>query len=337
MEIVKQVLYSGIQPTGIMTIGNYIGAVSNWNKMQNDYDCIFGLADLHAITVRQNPSEYRQKAISFFAQILACGLDPEKSIVYFQSHVHQHAELQWILNCYTYVGEMQRMTQFKDKSIKHEENINMGLLDYPVLMASDILLYKAALVPVGIDQKQHIEITRDIAIRFNGIYGDTFVVPDGYYPTLGAKIAGLQTPTGKMGKSDADPNNAVSIIEDPDSILRKFRRAVTDSDPFVSFDLLNKPGISNLLTILSAFTDVSIESLVNEYADGGYKRFKEAVGVAVVEGLSPIRDKYNTYMSDKSQLMDIAKQGALRASHIAEKTLSKVKRKVGLVEKARLN
>jgi tryptophanyl-tRNA synthetase len=337
MTTEKQVLYSGIQPTGIMTIGNYIGAVSNWNKMQDDYNCIFGLADLHAITIRQNPSEYRQKAISFFAQILACGLDPEKSIVYFQSHVHQHAELQWILNCYTYVGEMQRMTQFKDKSAKHEENINMGLLDYPVLMASDILLYKAALVPVGIDQKQHIEITRDIALRFNGIYGDIFIIPDGYFPKLGAKIAGLQNPLGKMGKSDADPNNAVSIIEDPDSIMRKFKRAVTDSDTFIAYDPEKKPGVSNLLTILSAFSGISIENLITEYSDSGYKRFKEVVGQSVVDGLKPIRDSYTRYMSDKGQLLEIAKTGAEKASLIAERTLSKVKRKVGLVDRPRSN
>ncbi|MDR2267159.1 MAG: tryptophan--tRNA ligase [Christensenellaceae bacterium] len=335
MVVDKKILYSGIQPTGIMTIGNYIGAVSNWAKMQDEYNCIFGLADLHAITVRQDPIEYRKRATSFFAQILACGLNVEKSIVYFQSHVHQHTELQWILNCYAYVGEMQRMTQFKDKSAKHEENINMGLLDYPVLMAADILLYRADLVPVGIDQKQHIEITRDIACRFNSIYGDTFTVPDGYFPTLGAKINGLQTPTAKMGKSDADPDNAVSIIDEPDVIMRKFRKAVTDCDRKVKFDLSEKPGISNLLTIMSALTGTPICELENDFANADYKTFKEAVGSVVVESFKPVRENYARYISDKSHLQQIASLGAERASYEAEKTLTKVKRRIGLVDKAR--
>ena len=231
----KKIVYSGIQPTGIITIGNYIGAINNWLGMQDEYDCIFGIADLHALTVRQVPAEYRARATSFFAQYLACGLDPEKSILYFQSHVAEHSELAWILNCYTYVGEMQRMTQFKDKSAKHEDNVNMGLLDYPVLMAADILLYQTSLVPVGIDQKQHLEIARDIATRFNNIYSPTFTVPEAYIAKSGAKIASLQNPSAKMSKSDPDPNAAVSIIDDPDTIMRKFKRAVTDCEPVVEY------------------------------------------------------------------------------------------------------
>ena len=225
----KKVVLSGIQPTGTITLGNYVGAVSNWGKMQDDYDSLFFIADLHALTVRREPAELRQMCMSFFAQLLACGIDPEKSVLYFQSHVPAHAELAWILNCNTYVGEASRMTQFKDKSAKHADNINMGLMDYPVLMAADILLFRSDLVPVGIDQKQHLELARDIAIRFNNRYGDTFVVPDGYIPKMGAKVCSLQDPTAKMSKSDPDPNGWVSVIEDESSIMKKFKRAVTDS------------------------------------------------------------------------------------------------------------
>ncbi len=326
----KSVVYSGIQPTGIITVGNYVGAINNWLKMQDDYDCIFGIADLHALTIRQNPAEYRARALSFFAQYLACGLDPDKSIIYFQSHVHEHAELAWILNCYTYIGEMSRMTQFKDKSQKHKDNINMGLLDYPVLMAADILLYQTSLVPVGVDQKQHLEIARDIAERFNNLYSPTFVLPEGYISKQGAKIFSLQDPTSKMSKSDPDPNAAVSIIEDADSIMRKFKRAVTDCESVVEYRA-DKPGVSNLLTIFSVFSGRSIEDLVNEYHDAGYAKFKEAVGEAVVEKLRPVREEYARLMGDKAYLADVAKLGAEKASAIARKTMSKVKRKVGLV------
>lgn len=328
----KPVVYSGIQPTGIITIGNYIGAITNWLKLSDEYDCIYGIADLHALTVRQVPAEYRQRAMSFFAQYLACGLDPQKNILYFQSHVHEHTELSWILNCFTYIGEMQRMTQFKDKSQKHQDNINMGLLDYPVLMAADILLYQTALVPVGADQKQHLEITRDIAIRFNNLYSPTFTVPEAYIPKQGARVFSLQDPTAKMSKSDPDPNAAVSIIEDPDSIMRKFRRAVTDSDSVVRYDPELKPGVSNLMTIMSEMGGMSIEEIEKNYSDKGYAAFKSACAEAVIERLRPVRERYASLTTDKEYLAGIAKEGAARASAIARRTMSKVKRKVGLVE-----
>lgn len=327
----KPIIYSGIQPTGIITIGNYIGAISNWLKLQDDYNSIYGIADLHALTVRQNPAEFRARAMSFFAQYLACGLDPNKSIIYFQSHVKEHTELAWILNCYTYIGEMTRMTQFKDKSAKHQDNINMGLLDYPVLMAADILLYQTALVPVGADQKQHLEIARDIATRFNNIYSPTFVVPEGYIAKQGAKIYSLQDPTSKMSKSDPDVNAAVSIIEDADSIMRKFKRAVTDCETVVEYRE-DKPGVSNLLTIFSEMTGRTIEDIVNEYHDKGYATFKQAVGESVVERFRPIREEYNRLMNDKGYLMSVAKEGAEKAQRIAYKTIAKVKRKIGLTE-----
>ncbi|MBO5773535.1 MAG: tryptophan--tRNA ligase [Clostridia bacterium] len=327
----KKVVYSGIQPTGIITIGNYIGAIDNWLKLQNDYNSIFGIADLHALTVRQNPAEYRARALSFFAQYLAAGIDPNKAIIYFQSHVPEHTELSWILNCYTYVGEMTRMTQFKDKSQKNEDNINMGLLDYPVLMASDILLYQTDLVPVGVDQKQHLEITRDIATRFNNLYSPTFVVPEAYIAKQGAKVFSLQDPTAKMSKSDPDPNASVAIIEDPDSIMRKFKRAVTDCETTVEIRE-DKPGIMNLLTIMSVMTGESMESLAERYRDGGYAKFKQAVGESVVEKLRPLREEYARLMQDKGYLMQVAKDGAEKARYLARKTVSKVKRKIGLVE-----
>ena len=310
----KPVVYSGIQPTGIITIGNYIGAITNWLKLSDEYDCIYGIADLHALTVRQVPAEYRQRAMSFFAQYLACGLDPQKNILYFQSHVHEHTELSWILNCFTYIGEMQRMTQFKDKSQKHQDNINMGLLDYPVLMAADILLYQTALVPVGADQKQHLEITRDIAIRFNNLYSPTFTVPEAYIPKQGARVFSLQDPTAKMSKSDPDPNAAVSIIEDPDSIMRKFRRAVTDSDSVVRYDPELKPGVSNLMTIMSEMGGMSIEEIEKNYSDKGYAAFKSACAEAVIERLRPVRERYASLTTDKEYLAGIAKEGAVRAS-----------------------
>lgn len=327
----KKVVYSGIQPTGIITIGNYIGAIDNWLKLQNDYNSLFGIADLHALTVRQNPQEFRARALSFFAQYLAVGIDPQKAIIYFQSHVKEHTELSWILNCYTYVGEMTRMTQFKDKSQKNADNINMGLLDYPVLMASDILLYQTDLVPVGVDQKQHLEIARDIANRFNNAYTPTFVVPEPYISAQGAKIYSLQDPTAKMSKSDPDPNASVAIIEDPDSIMRKFKRAVTDCESVVEIRD-DKPGIVNLLTIMSAMTGYSMDSLATEFYDSGYARFKQKVGESVVEKLRPIREEYDRLMKDKGYLMQVAKEGAEKASYLARKTVAKVKRKIGLVE-----
>lgn len=328
----RKIVYSAVQPTGCITLGNYIGAIGNWLKLAEEYDSIFAIADLHALTVRQVPAEYRQRAISFFAQYLACGLDPQKSIMYFQSHVPQHAELTWILNCFTYIGETSRMTQFKDKSAKHADNINVGLLDYPVLMAADILLYQTDYVPVGIDQKQHLELSRDLAVRFNNIYSPTFTVPEPYIAKQGAKIFSLQDPTKKMSKSDPDVNATVSLIDTPDAIMRKFKRAVTDCDACVSYDEKNKPGVSNLLTILEAVTDKSVDCWVKEFEGKGYAELKATCGEAVVEKLRPIREEYDRLIADKGYLLQVAKDGAEKARRIAQKTLSKVYRKIGLVE-----
>lgn len=328
----KKIVYSGIQPTGCLTLGNYIGAVSNWLKLQDDYTCLYSIADLHALTIRQKPADFRKTALSFFAQYLAMGLDPAKSILYFQSHVPQHAELTWILNCYTYIGEASRMTQFKEKSQKHQDNINVGLMDYPVLMAADILLFQTDLVPVGVDQKQHLELTRDLAIRFNNLYSPTFVVPEPFISKQGAKICSLSEPTSKMSKSDPDSNATVSIIDTPDQIMNKIKRAVTDSEAIVEFRE-GKDGINNLLTIFSSVSNQSIESLVEEYHDKGYATFKNAVGEAVVECLRPVRNAYEKIITDKEYLMSVAKEGAEKASRMAYKTIAKVHRKVGLVER----
>ncbi len=323
-------IYSAIQPTGCITIGNYIGAVKNWLAMQEENDCLFAIANQHALTVKQDPQEFRARTLSFFAQFLACGLDPEKSILYVQSHVPQHSELQWILSCMTYIGELDRMTQFKDKSRKNEDNINAGLLTYPVLMAADILLYKADMVPVGKDQKQHLELTRDIAIRFNNRFGETFVVPEPYIPKQGAKITSLQNPLEKMSKSDKDQNATVSIIDPPDVIMRKFKRAVTDSDNRIVFSE-DKPGISNLLSIYSAFTGESIEAAERRFEGKGYGDFKLAVGSAVVDALVPVQKKYAEYLADKAELQRIMKDGAEKASRIAERTMQKVRKKIGFI------
>ena len=326
----QKVLLSGIQPTGIMTIGNYIGAVKNWLKLQNDCLSVYFIADLHALTVKQDPTEFRQRATSFFAQYLAFGLDPEKSILYFQSHVPEHTQLSWALNCFTYIGEAQRMTQFKDKCAKHQDNINMGLMDYPVLMAADILLYQTDLVPVGIDQKQHLELTRDIAMRFNNRFGDVFTIPDGYIPKQGAKIMSLQDPLSKMSKSDPDPNAAVSVIEDADSIMRKFKRAVTDSGNEIVFRE-DKPGISNLLSIYSEMTGKTIKEAELEFEGKGYGDFKKAVGESVVEKLRPVKEEYDHIIKDKAYILETAKKGAEKARYIASRTIKKVYKKLGLV------
>lgn len=328
----KKIVYSGIQPTGCLTLGNYIGAVSNWLKLQDDYLCLYSIADLHALTVRQKPAEFRKTALSFFAQYLAMGLDPKKSILYFQSHLPQHAELTWILNCYTYIGEASRMTQFKEKSQKHQDNINLGLMDYPVLMAADILLFQTDLVPVGVDQKQHLEITRDLAIRFNNLYSPTFVVPEPFISKQGAKISSLADPTAKMSKSDPDKNATISIIDTADQIMNKIKRAVTDSEAIVEYRE-GKEGINNLLTIFSSVSDRSIESLVEQYRDKGYATFKNAVGEAVVERLRSVRQEYEKLITEKEYLMSIARDGAERAGRMAYKTLAKVYRKIGLVER----
>lgn len=329
----KKVIYSGIQPTGCLTLGNYIGAVSNWLKLQEDENnqCIFSVVDLHALTVRQVPAEYRARNLSFFAQYLALGVDPKKSIIYFQSHVHEHAELAWVLNCYTYVGEMNRMTQYKDKSEKHADNVNMGLMDYPVLMAADILLYNTDLVPIGADQKQHLEIARDIAQRFNGIYSPTFTIPEPYINKVGARIMSLQDPTSKMSKSDVNPNATISLIDSKDDIMRKFRRAVTDSDTRVCLSE-DKPGISNLLAIYAACKNIDIQQAEKECSNLNYAQFKETVGEAVCEVLLPVKTEYDRLIADKGYLMQIASEGAGRASEIARKTLRKVYKKIGLVQ-----
>ena len=324
-------IYSGIQPTGCITIGNYIGAVKNWLELQKENDCFFAVANQHAMTVKQVPQELRERTLSFFAQFLACGLDPEKSILYVQSNVPEHSELAWILSCVTYIGELERMTQFKDKSRKNEDNINAGLLTYPVLMAADILLFRSDVVPVGKDQKQHLELARDIAIRFNNRFGETFVVPEPYIPKQGAKITSLQNPTEKMSKSDPDANATVSIIDPPDAIMRKFKRAVTDSDNRIVFSE-EKPGISNLLTIYSAFSGVSIEEAEARFEGKGYGDFKLAVGEAVVDALAPIQKKYHDYLADKAELERIMKEGAEKAHRIAARTMQKVKRKIGFVQ-----
>jgi len=328
----RKVLYSAAQPSGNLTIGNYLGAVKNWVELQEGYDCVFAMANMHAITVRQEPATLRAKTLELLALYIACGIDPERSILYVQSNVPCHAELAWVLNTFTYVGEMERMTQFKSKSLAHADNINMGLMDYPVLMAADILLYQADIVPVGVDQKQHLEITRDIATRFNGIYGDTFVVPEAYILKSGAKINSLQEPDKKMSKSDPNVNASVYLADDRDTIIRKFRRAVTDSDSSVRYDEVNKPGVSNLLTIYSKFSGKSIEDAEREFEGKGYGDFKAAVGEVVADKLEPIQAEQKRLLSDKKYLNSVLSLGAERAFKIARKTLSKVYRKIGFYQ-----
>lgn len=332
----KKIIFSGIQPSSqALTLGNYIGAVNNWLKFQDEYNCIYSVVDLHSITVRQNPAELRARSLSFLAQYIACGLDPDKNIMFYQSHVPQHAELAWVLNCVTYVGELSRMTQFKDKSRKHADNINMGLMDYPVLMAADILLYKTSLVPIGIDQKQHVEIARDIAIRFNNIYGETFTIPEPFMPKSGAKIFSLQAPTQKMSKSDENENAVVYITDEPDAIMRKFKRAVTDSDNRIVYDEVNKPGISNLINIYAVMTGKTVQEVESEFDGKGYGDFKLKTGEAVVERLSGFREEFKRIMNDKVYLEQVAKEGAEKARYLASKTLNKVYKKVGFVPASR--
>ncbi len=326
-------IYSAIQPSGIMTLGNYIGAVNNWRNMQNDGEnkCIFALADLHTVTVRQNPEEFYKNCMSFYALFQAVGLDANKSIIYFQSHVPQHSELAWLLNCYTYVGEMNRMTQFKDKAAKHADNINMGLMDYPVLMAADILLCDTDLVPVGYDQLQHIEITRDIATRVNNIYGDIFKIPEGFISKIGAKITSLQDPTSKMSKSDPNPNGVISCLDSPEIIVKKFKKAVTDSDSTIAYDPENKAGISNLLGILAVSTGKTIEQTVIDCQGLRYGDLKLRVADSVIEMLRPFQEEYKRLIDSKDYLMTCAKEGAQKASEIAEKTLKRFKQAIGYV------
>jgi len=329
----KKIMLSGIQPSGDLHLGNYLGAVKNWVEIIDEFDCYFFMADLHSITVRQVPSELRQRTKAQLAQYIASGLDPEKATLFIQSHVHEHAELGWILNCYTMFGELSRMTQFKDKSAKHNDNINGGLFTYPALMAADILLYQADYVPVGEDQKQHCELTRDVAIRFNNIYGETFKVPEPYIPKVGARIMGLSSPTSKMSKSE--PQGCVFLMDKPEDIARKFKRAITDSDTenCVRFDPENKPGVSNLINIYASVTGRSREAIEKEFEGQGYGAFKPAVGDAVIETLRPIREEAERLIADKAYLEEIYMQGAQKASAMARKTLRKVYKRVGFVEK----
>ncbi len=331
-EVKRKVLYSAVQPSGILTIGNYLGAIKNWVELQNDYDCFYAIANMHAITVRQDPATLRQRTLELLALYVACGVDPEKCTLYLQSHVSAHAELQWVLNTFTYVGEMERMTQYKSKCLAHADNINMGLMDYPVLMAADILLYQADLVPVGADQKQHLEITRDIASRFNGIYGNTFTVPEPYILKAGAKINSLQEPDKKMSKSDPNPNAFISMADDKDAVMRKFKRAVTDSEACVRFDEVAKPGVSNLLTIYSIFAGKTIAEAERKFEGKGYGDFKAAVGEAVADKLAPIQAEQKRLLADKGYLNGILASGAEKAFRAARKTLSKVYRKIGFYQ-----
>lgn len=329
-EITKKRVFSAIQPSGMLTLGNYLGALKNWKNMTDEFDCIYAVADLHTITVRQEPAVFRKQILSTCALLLAIGIDPEKSIVFRQSSVAAHSQLSWLLGCYTQFGELSRMTQFKDKSAKHADNVNLGLFAYPTLMAADILLYNADFVPVGADQKQHLEITRDIATRFNHIYGDIFTVPEPYIPKVGARVMSLQEPTSKMSKSDENVNAWVAILDKPEDIMRKFKRAVTDSDNKICVGE-GKDGINNLIGIYSAVTGKTTEQIEDEFAGKGYGDFKMAVGEAVTEELRPIREKYDLYISDKKQLEDIYLAGAEKADYIAHRTVSKVMKKIGFV------
>ena len=328
IEESKKVIFSGIQPSGTITLGNYLGALKNWVALQDEYACIYALVDLHAITVRQDPAALRRNTLEAYALLLACGIDPEKSLFFIQSHVPTHAELAWVLNCYTQFGELSRMTQFKDKSAKHPDDVNAGLFTYPSLMAADILLYQTDLVPVGVDQKQHIELTRNVAERFNGLYGPTFKIPDGYIPELGAKIMSLQDPTKKMSKSDENANASIALLDRPEDILRKFKRAVTDSEASVRY-APGKDGVNNLMGIYSCVTGRTNEQIEAEFAGKGYGDFKTAVGEAVVEHLRPIREKFEDYIKNRDYLEQCYTDGAEKAYAISMRTLRKVMKKVG--------
>lgn len=324
-------IFSAIQPSGIITLGNYLGAIKNWLALQNEYNCIYAIADLHALSAYPPAAELRANTLQLLALYLACGLDCEKSVLFLQSHVPAHAELTWILNTFTYPGELSRMTQFKDKSKKKAENVNMGLMDYPVLMASDILLYQADLVPVGHDQKQHIELTRDLAIRFNNKFSPTFKVPEGFIPKYGAKVMSLTEPDKKMSKSDENPNSFISMTDDDDTIIRKFKKAVTDSGDKIIYSK-EKPGINNLLNIYCALKGISVKQAEGEFENCSYASFKQAVGDAAVETIKPIREKSKKLLADKAYLNNILKTGAEKAERIARRTLSKVYRKIGLYQ-----
>lgn len=330
----KKVLYSGMQATGNLTLGNYLGALKNWLTLSDEYECFYGVVDLHSITIRQDPAELRKRARALLTLYIAAGLDPEKNCIYYQSHVSGHAELAWILNCFTYMGELNRMTQFKDKAAKHADNINAGLFTYPILMAADILLYQADVVPVGVDQMQHLEITRDIAQRFNGIYGDVFTVPEAYFGKVGAKIMSLQDPTKKMSKSDENPNASIYLMDDPDTIMRKFKRAVTDSEGQILYRD-EQPGIKNLIDIYCACTGKTPDETVREFDGKGYGEFKPAVGEVVVAVLKPLQERVAELNKDKAYIDSVIKNNGEKAQYFANKTLRKVQKKVGFPERVR--
>lgn len=330
----KKVMLSGIQPSGELTLGSYLGAIKHWPARAQEFDCYYFMADLHTITVRQNPAELRRRTLTQLAAYIACGLDPKQNVLFIQSHIPAHAQLAWVLNCYTMYGELSRMTQFKDKSAKNADNINAGLFTYPALMAADILLYQADYIPVGEDQKQHVEICRDIATRFNGIYGEVFKVPEPYIPPVGARVMSLTTPTSKMSKSDQDQNGCVYLLEKPEDIMRKFKKAVTDSDMenCVRYAPSEKPGVANLMQIYAAVTGKSFEEIEREFEGKGYGVFKPAVGEVVADLLRPIREESQRLLEDKAYLEGVYREGAERASYVANKTLRKVYKKVGFVQ-----
>lgn len=330
----KKILYSGMQATGNLTLGNYLGALKNWISLNEKYECFWGVMDLHSLTVRQEPADFRKKARNLMVLYIAAGLDPKKNCIYFQSHVSAHAELSWLLGCFTYMGELSRMTQFKEKSAKHADNINAGLFTYPVLMAADILLYQTDFVPVGKDQKQHLEITRDIAERFNSIYGDVFTIPEPYIGKAGAKIMSLQDPSKKMSKSDENINGSIYLMDDPDTIARKCKRAVTDSGSEVRYSE-QKPGISNLLEIYSGCLGKSMEEAEKDFAGKGYGDFKMGVAEAVISVLKPLQEEYNRLQKEKDYIDSLIKENDEKAAYFANKTLRKVKKKLGLTEKPR--
>lgn len=327
----KPIIFSGIQPTGVFTLGNYLGAIRNWQALQEDYRCIFSVVDLHAITVRQDSAQLRRRTLESVALLLACGIDPQKSVLFLQSHNPAHAELSWVLSCYTQFGELSRMTQFKDKSQRHADNINAGLFTYPVLMAADILLYRADMVPVGQDQKQHLELARNVAERFNGLYGNVFTVPEPYMPTVSARVMSLADPTKKMSKSDENPNGFISLLDDRDTVIRKFRRAVTDSDTVVRY-AEDKPGICNLMSIYSAMTGRDFASIEREFEGKGYGDFKLAVGECVADKLEPIHREFDRLSGDKAYLLQVCSDGARAAIGLSRRTLEKVYHKVGFVK-----
>jgi len=330
----KKVLFSGMQATGNLTLGNYLGALKNWVNLSDEYECFYSVVDMHSITVRQDPAVLRKRARALLTLYIAAGLDPEKNCIYYQSHVSGHAELSWILSCFTYMGELNRMTQFKDKAAKHADNINAGLFTYPVLMAADILLYQADVVPVGIDQMQHLELTRDIAQRFNGIYGDVFTIPEAYIGKVGAKIMSLQDPAKKMSKSDENPNGSIYLMDDPDTIMRKFKRAVTDSEGQILYRD-EQPGIKNLISIYCACTGKTPEEVEREFDGKGYGEFKPAVGEAVVSVLKPLQERVDELSRDKGYIDSVIKNNAEKAQYFANKTLRKVQKKVGFPERIR--